>query len=54
MRCRRPKTIMLANSARPITSRALVTFWFQQMIFASGIPRLVTFPPQIIDFPGPG
>ena len=55
MRCRRPKTTILAKftSALPITARAIVTFWFQQLIFASGVPPLVTFPPQL-DFPGPG
>ena len=57
MRCRRPKTIMLAKvtSALPITARAIVTFWFQKLIFASGVssPSLVTFSPQL-HFPGPG
>ena len=55
MRCRRPKTIMLVKdtSALPITERAIVTFWFQKLIFASGVPPpLVTFSPQL-DFPGP-
>ena len=52
MRCRRPKTIMRAKvtSARPITARAIVTFWFQQLILACSFPPLVTFSPQL-DFP---
>ena len=39
MRCRRPKTTMHAKvtSARPITERAIVTFWFQKLIFPSGV-----------------
>ena len=55
MRCRRLKTTMLAKvtSALPITARAIVTFLFQQLIFASGISPLVTFSQQL-DFPGPG
>ena len=54
MRCRRPKTTMLAKgtTALPITARAIVTFLFQQFIFASGISPFVTFSPQL-DFPGP-
>ena len=40
------------TSALPITARAIETFWFQQLIFASGVPPLLTFPPQL-DFPGP-
>ena len=39
-------------SALPITARAIVTFWFQQLIFAPGVPPVVTFSPQL-DFPGP-
>ena len=48
MRCRRPKTIMLAKvtRCRPITARAVVTFWFQKLIFGSGIPPLGDFSPR--------
>ena len=49
------QTTMLAKvtSALPIAVRVIVTFLFQQLIFASGVSPLVTFPPQL-DFPGPG
>ena len=58
MRFRRTKTIMHAEvtttRARLIKVRAIVTFWFQKLIFASCIPAyLVTFPPPL-EFPGPG